>query len=76
MEVNYYIGGGSKLKETTGEYKYLYDFLKAQYIHFIWITDGKGWLTSLNSLEETFVHNDYVINLEMLKNDILKEIIK
>ncbi|MCT7551355.1 type II restriction endonuclease [Aliarcobacter butzleri] len=71
IEVNYYGGGGSKLKATAGEYQYLYDFLKAQNIDFIWVTDGKGWLTSLNPLEETFNHNDYVINLDMLKKGIL-----
>ena len=74
IEVNYYSGGGSKLKATAGEYQYLYDFLKAQNINFIWITDGKGWLTALNPLEETFNHNDYVINLQMLKDGILKDI--
>ncbi|MFA5460716.1 MAG: type II restriction endonuclease [Sulfurimonas sp.] len=74
IEVNYYSGGGSKLKATAGEYQYLNNFVKAQNIDFIWITDGKGWLTSLRPLEETFNHNDYVINLDMLKNGILKEI--
>ncbi len=74
IEVNYYSGGGSKLKATAGEYQYLNDFVKSQNIDFIWITDGKGWLTSLKPLEETFIHNDYVINLDMLKNGILKEI--
>ncbi len=76
IEVNYYSGGGSKLKATAGEYQYLFDFLKTQNIDFIWITDGKGWLTALNPLEETFNHNDYVINLQMLKDDILKDITK
>ncbi len=76
FEVNYYSGGGSKLKATAGEYQYLYDFLKVQKIGFIWITDGKGWLTALNPLEETFKHNDYVINLEMLKYGILNRICK
>lgn len=76
IEVNYYSGGGSKLKATAGEYQYLYDFLKSQNIDFIWVTDGKGWLTALNPLEETFNHNDYVINLEMLKNNILNDICK
>lgn len=74
MEVNFYSGGGSKLKATAGEYQYLNDFVKSQNIEFIWITDGKGWLTALNPLEETFKHNDYVINLNMLKNGILNEI--
>lgn len=74
IEVNYYSGGGSKLKATAGEYQYLNDFVKSQDIEFIWITDGKGWLTALNPLEETFNHNDYVINIDMLKNNILDEI--
>ena len=76
IEVNYYSGGGSKLKATAGEYQYLNDFIKKQDIEFIWITDGKGWLTALNPLEETFNHNDYVINLDMIKNGILEEICK
>lgn len=76
IEVNFYSGGGSKLKATAGEYQYLNDFLKSQDVDFIWITDGKGWLTALNSLEETFNHNDYVINLHMLKNGTLNEICK
>lgn len=76
IEVNYYSGGGSKLKATAGEYQYLNNFVKAQDIEFIWITDGKGWLTALNPLEETFNHNDYVINLNMIRNGILEEICK
>jgi len=76
IEVNYYSGGGSKLKATAGEYQYLNDFIKKQDIEFIWITDGRGWLTALNPLEETFNHNDYVINLDMIKNGILEEICK
>ena len=76
IEVNFYSGGGSKLKATAGEYQYLNDFLKSQGIEFIWITDGKGWLTALNPLEETFNHNDYVINLYMLKLGILEYICK
>lgn len=74
VEVNYYGSQGSKLKSTAGEYQYLYDFLSKQNIDFIWITDGKGWLSALNSLEETFKHNDYVINLEALGNGILDDI--
>ncbi len=76
IEVNFYSGGGSKLKATAGEYKELNDFLKNQDLKFIWITDGKGWTTARNSLEETFNHNDYVININMLKNGILYEICK
>ncbi len=76
IEVNYYGGGGSKLKATAGEYQTLNDFVKSQGIDFIWITDGQGWLTALNPLEETFNHNDHVINLSMLKSNALNDICK
>lgn len=76
IEVNYYSSQGSKLKATAGEYQYVNDFLKSQSIDLIWITDGKGWLTALNALEETFNHNDYVINLHMLSNGFLDKICK
>jgi len=76
IEVNFYGGGGSKLKATAGEYQYLNDFLKNQGMEFIWVTDGQGWLSALHPLEETFIHNDYVINLYMLKLGILEYICK
>ena len=75
IETNYYGGGGSKLKSTAGEYQYLFDFLKSQNIHLIWITDGLGWNTTKKGLFETFIHNDYVFNLELVKKGVLKEII-
>jgi type II restriction enzyme len=34
-----------------------------------------GWNTALRPLKETFNNNDYVINLSMLKNGILKDIV-
>lgn len=74
IEVNYYGGGGSKLKATAGEYQYLNDFLKEQGLTLIWITDGTGWLTALRPLEETFNHNDHVLNIEMLKNGVFESI--
>jgi len=75
IEVNFYSGGGSKLKATAEEYKSLDGLLKSQNYGLIWITDGAGWKTSLRPLEETFNHNDYVINLDMLKNGILDFIV-
>lgn len=75
IEVNYYSGGGSKLKSTAGEYIELSNILKRQNIEFIWITDGCGWRTSKNPLFETFVNNNYIFNLEFLYNGILEEVI-
>lgn len=76
IETNYYGGGGSKLKATAGEYKTLFDVTEKDGHEFIWITDGKGWLTASRPLEETFKHNKYIVNLTMLENGILDEIVK
>jgi type II restriction enzyme len=75
LEVNYYSGGGSKLKSTAGEYQDVYKLLKKQNIYFIWITDGIGWLTSKNPLFEAFQELDYIFNLELLFSNVLNEII-
>ena len=74
VETNFYSGGGSKLKSTCGEYKSLYNFCKSSNIEFIWITDGEGWKTTLKPLEETFIHTDYIFNLNMLTNNILNDV--
>lgn len=71
FEVNFYNGGGSKLKAVCGEFKSLYTELKEQGIDFIWITDGLGWHTTKRPLEETYNHNEYVFNLNMIENGIL-----
>lgn len=76
VETNFYGGGGSKLKATAGEYQTLFDFLKGQNIHFIWITDGLGWKTTLRPLEEAFNHIDYIFNLKMVMSGLFAEIIK
>lgn len=72
FEVNFYNGGGSKLKAVCGEFKSLYTELKAQNIDFIWVTDGLGWFTTKRPLEETYNHNEFVFNLTMLENNILE----
>lgn len=74
FEVNFYNGGGSKLKAVCGEFKSLYSELKLQDIDFIWITDGLGWHTTKRPLEETYNHNEYVFNLTSLEKGILKEL--
>lgn len=74
FEANFYNGGGSKLKAVCGEFRSLYDELKAQDIDFIWITDGLGWHTTKRPLEETYNHNEYVFNLNMLESGVLNEL--
>jgi len=74
FETNFYNGGGSKLKAVCGEFKSLFDELKAQEIDFIWVTDGLGWHTTKRPLEETYNHNEYVFNLQMLEDGALEKL--
>jgi len=74
IEVNFYGGGGSKLKSTAGEYRNLYDVLGNKF-KFIWITDGLGWKATERPLRETFDHNDYLLSLAMLEKGILEKIV-
>ena len=74
FETNFYNGGGSKLKAVCGEFRNLYDELKVQDIDFIWVTDGLGWYTAKRPLEETYNHNEYVFNLNMLEAGVLNNL--
>lgn len=74
FETNFYNGNGSKLKTVCGEFKNLFDELKSQGIDFIWITDGLGWHATKRPLEEVYIHNDFVFNLQMLEDGILEKI--
>lgn len=76
VECNFYGGGGSKLKSTATEYIEMNKFWTNQGINFIWVTDGAGWKSTLKPLREFFDKSDYLLNLEMLKDDILKNILK
>ena len=74
MEVNFYGGGGSKLKATAGEYKGLFHFLQASKVDFVWITDGQGWETTKEPLGEAFVELDYLWNLNWLARGYLEDL--
>jgi len=76
MEVNYYGGGGSKLKSVAGEFKSLFElFSLRDDIGFVWITDGLGWNTAKRPLLETFNATDFVINIKMIEQGVLEEIL-
>lgn len=75
IECNFYGGGGSKLKSTATEYLEMSSYWNKQQIEFIWVTDGAGWKSTLKPLREYFDKAEYLINLEMLKKGILKNII-
>ncbi len=67
IETNYYNGGGSKLNETARAYSDLAPKIN-QYegYEFVWITDGQGWLSAKNKLEEAYNVIPSVYNLTTL----------
>lgn len=55
VEANFYNTQGSKPNETNRAYMLLADkFKDNKDFSFIWITDGKGWFSSKNKLEEAY----------------------
>lgn len=78
IETNYYGGSGSKLKAVAGEFTKLNQFIKElkDDIEFIWVTDGQGWKTTHLPLSEAFEHIQNVFNLNMLKNNFMRELLK
>lgn len=55
IEVNFYSSGGSKLNEVARAYTKMQQKIKhLDGFEFVWITDGKGWLSAKNKLEEAF----------------------
>lgn len=74
MEVNFYGGGGSKLKATAGEYIGLGELLDIPNVDFVWVTDGQGWLTTLLPMKAAYEKLDFVWNLEWLGKDFLSDL--
>lgn len=77
IETNFYGSGGSKLNETARSYKTL--ALETDTIDnftFVWFTDGKGWTSARNNLEETFDVMEHIYNIKDLENDIINEVFK
>lgn len=64
IETNYYNGGGSKLNETARSYSDIAPKINQypQY-EFVWITDGQGWYSAKNKLEEAYNIIPRVYNL-------------
>ena len=64
MEVNFYNGGGSKLNEVARSYSELSPKINAvSGFTFVWITDGQGWNSARNKLQEAYGIIDHVYNL-------------
>ncbi|UYZ81465.1 type II restriction endonuclease [Moraxella bovis] len=67
IETNYCNSGGSKLNEVARAYTDVAPKINqySQY-EFVWITDGQGWKTAKNKLQEAYTHIPSVYNLYTL----------
>jgi len=75
IEVNYYNSGGSKLNEIARSYTSVAAKVnKVEPYEFVWITDGQGWFTAKNKLEEAFKSIPKVYNLTSISKFV--ELIK
>ena len=64
IEVNFYSGGGSKLNEVARSYTDLAPKINSvDGFEFVWITDGIGWKSARNKLEEAYSAIPSVYNL-------------
>lgn len=76
IEVNFYSGGGSKLNEVARAYSELSPKINAvNGFKFVWITDGIGWESAKNKLEEAFYTIPNIYNLTNI-NDFIEQIKK
>lgn len=74
IEVNFYNGGGSKPNEVARAYRELSPIVnKVDGFEFVWVTDGQGWNSAKNKLEEAYNEIDRMYNFESLGN-FLKEV--
>jgi type II restriction enzyme len=75
IECNFYSSQGSKLAATVGQYIELNDKIKkAKDVEFVWVTDGMGWLSSKNDLNNAYQQIGLLFTIEDLENGILKTI--
>lgn len=73
LEVNFYSGGGSKLNEVARSYSDIGPKINSlPEFEFVWITDGQGWLSAKNKLEEAYSIIPSVYNLTTIKYFVSK----
>ena len=67
--MNFYSGGGSKLNEVARAYTDLAPKVNSvEGFEFVWITDGIGWKSARNKLEEAYNTIPSVYNLTNLSS--------
>ena len=64
IEVNFYSGGGSKLNEVARSYSDIAPKINSvEGYEFVWITDGIGWRSAKNKLQEAYSIIPSIYNL-------------
>lgn len=77
IETNFYGSGGSKLNETARSYKTIANEAKTiPDFEFVWFTDGFGWASAKNNLEETFDVLEHIYCIQDMEAGIMKEIFR
>lgn len=77
IETNFYRSGGSKLNETARSYKTIaWESQNIKGFTFVWVTDGFGWKSARNNLEETFDVMEHVYNIHDLEQGIFCEVFR
>ena len=74
IEVNFYSGGGSKLNEVARSYSDIAPKVNSvPGFEFVWITDGIGWKSARNKLQEAYNIIPSIYNLVSIE-DFIKEV--
>ena len=77
VETNFYGSGGSKPNETARSYKTIANEAKTiPDFEFVWFTDGFGWASAKNNLEETFDVLEHIYCIQDMEAGIMKEIFR
>ena len=64
LEVNFYSGGGSKLNEVARSYSDIAPKINSiSGFEFVWVTDGIGWKSAKNKLQEAYSIIPSIYNL-------------
>ena len=76
IEVNFYSGGGSKPNEVARSYSDIAPKINSvNGFEFVWITDGIGWKSARNKLQEAYSIIPSIYNLTSI-DDFIKTINK
>lgn len=71
LEVNFYSSGGSKLNEVARSYSDIGPKIDSLHeFEFVWITDGQGWFSAKNKLEEAYFIIPNIYNLTTIQDFI------